>query len=84
MQGERCIPIKKKLAGYMSQRFPEFVFEGSTSQFYAFRRENDDGIYDHIMLQRDFYKGTISQRSLPAIMPHGKVCPGLQLDARRI
>lgn len=60
MQGERCIPIKKKLVGYMFQRFPEFVFEGSTSQFYAFRRENDDGIYDHIIIQRDFYKGTIS------------------------
>lgn len=60
MTGERCIPIKKKFVDVMSRQFPDFPLEGSTSQFYAFRRENVDGIYDHIIVQREFYEGTIS------------------------
>lgn len=60
MQTEKCIPIKKKFIDYMSKWFPDFSFEGSNSQCYAFRRENPDGIYDHIIVQREFYKGMIS------------------------
>lgn len=60
MQGERCIPIKKKFIDYMSKWFSDFQFVGSNSQFYAFRRENPDGIYDHIIIQREFYEGTLS------------------------
>lgn len=60
MQSERCIPIKKKLVGYMSKWFPAFVFEGGHGPFYAFRRENPDGIFDHIILQREFYQGKLS------------------------
>lgn len=57
--GERCVPIKKKFVNYMAGQFPEFAFEGSSSQFYAFRRENADSIYDHIIVQREFYEGMI-------------------------
>lgn len=44
----------------MSQWFSDFLFEGSTSQFYVFRRKNADGIFDYIIIQREFYEGTIS------------------------
>lgn len=60
MQNEKCLPIKKKFIAYMSKWFSDFMFEGSADQFYAFRRENPDGLYDHIIVQRDFYEGTIS------------------------
>lgn len=60
MQGERCIPIKKKFIEYMSKWYSDFQFVGGSSQFYAFRRENSDGIYDHIIIQREFYEGTLS------------------------
>lgn len=59
MAGERCIPIKKKFVDYMSRQFPDFSLKGSTSQFYAFCRENPDGIYDYIIIQREFYEGMI-------------------------
>lgn len=59
MQGEKCIPIKKKFVDYMSKWFPDFLSEGSNSQFYAFRRENSDRIYDHIIIERVFYEGRI-------------------------
>ena len=49
MPAEKCIPVKKKLIDYMSKQFPYFPFEGGNSTFYAFRRENPDGIYDHII-----------------------------------
>lgn len=54
MQSKKCIPIKKRLVDYMCERFPDFIFEGGNSQLYAFRRENPNGIYDHIIIQRDF------------------------------
>lgn len=60
MQNEKCIPIKKKLISYMSTWFPDFLFQGGNSQFYAFRRENPNGIYDHIIIQREYYEGTVS------------------------
>lgn len=44
----------------MCKWFPEFTLESSDNQFYAFRRENPDGIYDHIILQRDFFGGELS------------------------
>lgn len=60
MQNGKCIPIKKKLIAYMSTWFPDFLFQGGNSQFYAFRRENPNGIYDHIIIQREYYEGTVS------------------------
>lgn len=60
MQSEKCIPIKKRLVEYMCKWYPDFLFQGGTSQFYAFRRDNPDGIYDHIIIQREFFEGTIS------------------------
>ena len=60
MQKERCIPIKKRLVEYMRKWFSEFLFEGGTSQLYVFRRGNPDGIYDYIIVQREFFEGTIS------------------------
>ena len=58
--GQKCIPIRKKLIHYMAEQFPDFLFEGSHSDFYAFRRQNADGIYDHIVIQREFYEGILS------------------------
>lgn len=60
MQSKKCIPIKKRLVDYMCERFPDFIFEGGNSQLYAFRRENPNGIYDHIIIQRDFFEGVLS------------------------
>lgn len=60
MQNEKCIPIKKKFIAYMSTWFSDFLFEGGNSQFYAFRRENSDGLYDHIIIQREYYEGILS------------------------
>ena len=60
MPAEKCIPVKKKLIDYISKQFPDFLFEGGNSTFYAFCRENPDGIYDHIIIQREFFEGTLS------------------------
>lgn len=60
MKDKRCIPIKKKFVDYMSHWFSDFLFQGNTSQFYVFRRENIDGIFDYIIIQREFYEGMIS------------------------
>lgn len=60
MQSEKCIPIKRTLVDYMCRWFPDFLFAGAASQVYAFRKENPDGIYDYIMMYREFYQGTIS------------------------
>ena len=57
---QKCIPIKKPLANYMSEHFPDFPLEGSRGAFYAFRRDNADGLYDHIIMQREFFDGTLS------------------------
>ncbi len=51
---------QKRLTDYMCEYFPDFIFEGGNSQFYAFLRENSDRIYDHILIQREFYEGVIS------------------------
>lgn len=60
MPSKKCIPIKRSLVDYMHRWFPDFIFEGGDSQFYAFRRENPDGIYDHIVMQREFFEGVVS------------------------
>lgn len=60
MPTERCIPIKKKLIDYMGKKFPDFPFEGGNSNFYAFFRKAPDGLYDHIIIQREFFEGTLS------------------------
>lgn len=60
MSNEKCIPIKKELISYMSAHFPNFIFQGNVGAFYAFRKLNDNGIYDHIIIQREFWEGTIS------------------------
>lgn len=60
MQSVKCIPVKKRLVDYMCEWFPHFIFQGGDSQIYAFRRENSDGIYDHIIMQRDFFEGVLS------------------------
>lgn len=60
MQSEKSIPIKKKLIHYMGEWFPNFIFEGGNSHFFAFRRENPNGIYDHIIIQREFFEGVLS------------------------
>lgn len=44
----------------MSKWFSDFQLEDSNSQLYAFRRENNDGIYDYIIFQREFFEGTVS------------------------
>lgn len=59
MPAPKCIPIKKKLIASMSKWFPDFFFEGGNSQFYAFRRDNSDGIYDHIILQKELHENTL-------------------------
>ena len=51
------LPIKKKLTSYMSKHFSDFLFVGSYSNFYAFRRENQCGIYDYIIIQKEFFEG---------------------------
>ena len=55
----KCIPIKKRLVDYMSKWFSEFIFVGGDNQLYAFQKENVDGIYDYIFIQREFYQGKI-------------------------
>lgn len=60
LKNEKCIPIKRALIAYMSKNFFDFSFQGSSGNLYAFCRENNDGIYDHIIMQREFYEGTIS------------------------
>ncbi len=55
----KCIPVKKRLVDYMSKCFSEFIFVGGDNQFYVFRKENTDGIYDYIIIQREFYQGKI-------------------------
>lgn len=60
MPNDKCIPIKRALIAYMSEYFLEFSFQGTSGNLYAFCRENNDGIYDHIIMQREFYEGTIS------------------------
>ena len=60
MQREKCVPVKKRLIDSMREWFPDFIFEGGSSQLYAFRRENTDGIYDHVIIQRDFFEGMLS------------------------
>ncbi len=41
---------------YMSKQFTDFLFVGSHSNFYAFRRENECEIYDYIIIQKEFLK----------------------------
>ena len=60
MSNKRCILIKKNLISYMSKHFADFLFVGSHSNFYAFRRENQCGIYDYIIFQKEFFKGILS------------------------
>lgn len=60
MPAEKCIPVKKKLIAYMAGQFPDFLFQGGNSTFYAFRRANADGLYDHIIIQREFFEGVLS------------------------
>lgn len=61
MPVERCIPIKKLLMDSMKEKFPDFLFQNSsTSTLYGFTRKSSHGIYDHIILQRDFFDGVIS------------------------
>lgn len=60
MSNKKCIPIKKKLTSYMSKHFSDFLFVGSYSNFYAFRRENQCGIYDYIIIQKEFFEGILS------------------------
>ena len=64
MSNKKCISIKKKLTSYMSKHFSDFLFVGSYSNFYAFRRENHCGIYDYIKKQKEFFnclQSTISK-----------------------
>lgn len=58
MQKEKCISIKKSLVDFMKQNYPDFVFAGSAGSAYAFSRESE-GIYDYIILWRDFFEGNI-------------------------
>ena len=60
MAGNRCIPIKKPLVAYMAEHFPEYSFVGVNGMFYGFTRFCGDGTYEHIVIQREFYEGTIS------------------------
>ncbi len=60
MSHKRCIAIKKKLVDYMSKQFTDFLFVGSHSNFYAFRRENECEIYDYIIIQKEFFEGILS------------------------
>ncbi len=60
MSHKRCIAIKKKLVDYMSKHFSDFLFVGSHSNFYAFRRENECEIYDYIIIQKEFFEGILS------------------------
>lgn len=60
MSNEKCIPIKRELIAYMFEYFLDFSFQGNRGNIYAFRRDNHDGIYDYIILQRDFFEGEIS------------------------
>ena len=60
MSNKKCISIKKKLTSYMSKHFSDFLFVGSYSNFYAFRRENQCGIYDYIIIQKEFFEGILS------------------------
>ena len=59
MKTQRCIPIKKKLVDYMAEYFPDYEFKGTTNILYGFTKENNDGIYNHIMIQREFFEGKI-------------------------
>ncbi len=59
MSKEKCIPIKKGLVSYMASNFSDFVFKGSVGTFYAFQKSNEDGIYDYIIIQRDFYESMV-------------------------
>lgn len=60
MPNKKCIPIKKKLISYMSKHFSDFLFVGNHSNFYAFCRENQCGIYDYIIIQKEFFEGILS------------------------
>lgn len=50
----KCIPIKKPLIEKLCDEFPYFKFEGAHSSFYSFGRHASDGLYEHIIIQRDF------------------------------
>ena len=52
-------PNKKEAHCIYVKWFPDFFFEGGNSQFYAFRRNNSDEIYDHIILQKELYENTL-------------------------
>lgn len=60
MANKRCIPVKKELIKFMSIHFPDFLFQGCNGPLYAFCQKNDDGIYDYILIQREYYEETIS------------------------
>lgn len=60
MQNEKSIPVKKKLIDYMSTHVSEFSFVGGNSKMYAFRCDHFDGLYDYILIQREFHEGTLS------------------------
>lgn len=80
MQSEKCIPIKKRLVEYMCKWYPDFLFQGGTSQSYAFRRDNPDGIYDHIIIQREFLREQfplLSRKPPHATTSHGRESHGL-------
>ena len=59
MAKEKCITIKKPLIDYIETHYPEFEYEGGTSSFYAFVRKSENGIYDHILVERVFFNGKI-------------------------
>ncbi|MCC8123580.1 MAG: hypothetical protein LIO58_08565 [Oscillospiraceae bacterium] len=51
----KSIPIKKDLIAMMEHNFPDFIFCSTHQSLYGFTRFTEDLLYDHIIIQRDFY-----------------------------
>lgn len=59
MANARYIVVKKQLVPYIENRFPDFKYENRPGKMYSFRRENEDHLFDYILVTSEFYEGKI-------------------------
>lgn len=55
----RCIIIKKDLIEFVEQNLTGYTFSGSEGYYYGFSKKNEDNLYYHIVIEKDFLEGNI-------------------------